>query len=300
MCRPMAGSIAKAFGGIFLALGIIGIVAGIALGVMAGQDERDNQDSIVQDGQRSDENEAIMIGAVAAAAIGVVLAIFGIIFLAVGGQRARKELVRASAGSPSNAGTDGTDGKADKTRGAAASGVAVTPIARTPRPVTPEEARRNSRNTLIGTLAFLGAGLIVFMIIQAGGGGDLFRNSEPSMLSQPEDLSGTVRYAGLAQSLDQSGDNIVAFTAPADTARIVVAVNWTVAAQGGADSLSVQFEHNDGAWRTLASDRGPAVIMFEEVGEFAGVNFRVVVSPAESDQLIFEQPFSVTVSYWDS
>lgn len=86
----MAGGVLKAFGILFIILGIVLMVAGLGAAAYGFTQEDANQEGVLDDPQESDQNQAIAAGGLVAAGLGLVLLLLGIILNAVGnGMRER-------------------------------------------------------------------------------------------------------------------------------------------------------------------------------------------------------------------
>lgn len=113
----MAGGIAKGFGGILLALGILLIIGGLgalAVGFFQLEDagEGVGDSGFLQDQEKEEQAQAIMAVGAVAAVVGLLVLVLGIVLLAIGGARSRKAIERAikaqsTATAPSSAGALG-------------------------------------------------------------------------------------------------------------------------------------------------------------------------------------------------
>lgn len=284
----MAGGALKGFGGTFLTFGILLLLAGAAAAGFAYMDQADHEDEsgplgVGEDQDRSDRNEILLVGGAAAAGIGVILLILGVILLASGGTRARQAELRALTAP----------------RTAAQDAIAQPPA-------KPEaEGGRKAVAVIVAVVGILVASVLVLALVGGDTAGSMLGldgadDDEPeSGLLGQQAASGrmaeTVTVLGNSQSMDSSA---VALTVPSQTGRVHVQVNWT-AAPGGVDRLEVQLEvEENGAWVIVKEESGPSGVVVDATDErLATSAVRVRVFPGE-DGASTGQDFELVATYY--
>lgn len=302
----MAGGVLKGFGGLFLALGILLVVAGGAAAVYGATDERDNQQDsgpagIGHDDDRADQNEALVVAGAVAAAIGLVFVILAIVFLVSGGARGRRALERAmregaqppapapSAGAPLPSGAGTGSAGAAPTRPAQPSAW-VGP---------PPTASRKTGVVVAVVVAAAVVGVIALALSISGSEGGLLGRDEPRDLgaeTQPGSTPSTLLVAGVSQAAPDGGNVQVPNVQPG-TGRIEFTLQWTPSGGAAPQQLALDVQVPDGdGWTSLASaSDGPGLHLNVTGDDLTHV--RVVVTPVGAGAMA-SQAYDLGMRYW--
>lgn len=258
----MIGGTLKVAGLLLIVVGVLGILAGLAGAAYGYIDEDDNQEGLLSDPERSDQNEALMTYGLVSAGIGLVMLVVGIILAVAGGSVSRAG-DRGAATGPKRAWL-GAFVILLVVAGVAA-GVAWT----------------GDRSALVSPP-----------------GGD----ADQSRLLDESAFSGIVQHAfatPIESGTIDASQSTQTFVAPAGTQRIEVNTTWTPQ-QGGASELRMILEIQEGdAWRELDRAGGQSALVFELKGpELDGATLRYRVFADADAAVVLEQEFGVEVRFY--
>ncbi len=266
------GAVAKTFGVLLLIVGILLLLGGAGAAAYSYLDEEDNQDQFLRDGDRSDQNELVMLYGAIGAGAGLVLLIVGAVLLSVGGK-----VVVMAGGTPSKA-----------------------------KPATRPEGRRKAT---ISVLAVVGAALVlaaIFAILAQGDEserGAFFRvlpGSDEGGILGSDTFNGTVE-GGASTFLTGSvanGNNDHDLSAPAGTGWMSIAVEWTPET-AGSERLVVIVSLPDGT--EITRQAGTPGFTFEVTDAqvaLSGAELHYRVFPADDAGVVASQAFTIRTEFW--
>ncbi len=303
----MAGSAGKITGAILFAIGGLIVLVGGSIVALGVSDQADNEQSgplgLGEDRDRTQDNTDKATAGVLAMAFGGVIAIGGIIAIAVGISQRTNELKTSW-----RAARDQRDLLVVKTGGVA------TEVPEADDGAVDAPARRLGRPAIVGlsaaALAFLVAIVVVGMTMGGGGGGDAPTNGpaddKPASWLGNETFDGSIpaSFTLLGESYSTSTPAARAFEAPAETGRTTVTLDWT-SGNGGLSNLEATVEIDTGnGWVEVARKSGASGLVLEfsnadlpEPITLDGAKLRLSVA-AGGDGVTSGQTYAVLVDHY--
>lgn len=285
----MAGGVSKGFGILLILIGALALLGAIGGAAYALMDEQDNQEGLLSDGQRSDTNNQILIGAGVAGGAGLVFLLLGIILVAVGASAARREMMQAVRTVPP----------------------AHSP-ATSPASAPVDEDAPSSRVKTWAVLGVAGLLLIAGIVVLASQFDGNAGASPESLSTEPqrgaflskESFDGAVRMGvsvpGQSQTFDTSASQRE-FKAPGSTAAMILNLTWSTQPQGTSQLLVIVEIQQDGAWRELGREGGASPVsldVYDAVLDGASLRYRVFAQGSAA--AAYDQPFKVEVSFFQA
>ncbi|MEA3189969.1 MAG: hypothetical protein QOD77_551 [Thermoplasmata archaeon] len=226
----MAGGVLKTFGGIFLVLGCVLVLGGLAAAATGYVQESDNRDKgPFYDGQEGDINQQMVLYGLIGAGAGLLLAIVAAVLLAGGGARGRRALERsiAARGAPAETATGAAPART-------ASRKAVVP--------PPPPPSKNGKGAIIAVVAMVALFGVVALLV-AGGFKDIVapgssRDADTPAETYRASFNGTLAGTAFGIGFLPASDRLGEFVAPQDSAQCTLTLGWTPA-PGGAETLQL-------------------------------------------------------------